>query len=94
MTRSTRLDSARRSCTPSAAARIVSAMSTSSSDNSIASASIEARSRMSLMMARSAGEDFVTYPAYSKLPPLSGPTAGSPSSWMKPMMLVNGERNS
>ena len=76
------------------AASMVAWTSTSSRCNSSEPASIEARSRMSLMMTRSAAEERMMWSAYSRCRSLRAPTVSSPRSWVKPMMLVSGERSS
>ena len=49
---------------------------------------------MSSMIAISAADERMMWPAYSLWRSLSGPTVPSPSSWVKPMTLVSGERSS
>ncbi len=86
--------SASRSPMPRTAAAMVVCTSTRSRVSSIEPASIEARSRMSLMMTRSAAEERMMWSAYSRWRGLRAPTVSSPRSSVKPMMLVSGERSS
>jgi len=91
-------DSLSRPARLSAAAFIASMTSTSSGLSSSAPASIEARSRMSLMIASRAAEDWVMKPAYSICLGLSGPTrhrprAGEPMNVGQRRAQLVGERD-
>ncbi len=86
--------SASRSCTPSTAASTVLRRSTGPTESSNERLSIEARSRMSLIITSRAAEERMICAMYSLWRSLSGPTLSSPTSCVKPMMVVSGARSS